>query len=96
MLSCEPIRSSALDVRCLGCQLVTSAVRLHNHSVVQLCLEAAAELGNIGLTQTLLFLLLDIPAVRTNARRLPYWPVYGIEMLSRMRPLFRLSSSDRK
>ncbi len=47
-------------------------------------------------TMTLLFLLLDIPAVRTNARRLPYWPVYGIEMLSRMRPLFRLSSSDRK
>jgi hypothetical protein len=47
-------------------------------------------------TMTLLFLLLDIPAVRTNARKVPYWPVYGIEMLSRMRPLFRLSSSDRK
>ena len=39
-------------------------------------------------TMTLLFFLLDIPTVRTNARKLPYWPVYGIEMLSRMRPLF--------
>ena len=36
----------------------------------------------------MLFLLLDIPAVRTNARRIPLWPVYGIEMLSRMRPLY--------
>ena len=39
-------------------------------------------------TMMLLFLLLDIPAVRTNARRLPYWPVYGIEMLSHLRPLY--------
>jgi len=46
-------------------------------------------------TMMFLFLLLDIPAVRTNARRMPYWPVYGIEMLSRLRPLFRLRSSDR-
>lgn len=37
---------------------------------------------------TALFLLLDIPAVRTNVRRIPYWPVYGIEMLSRLRPLY--------
>lgn len=36
----------------------------------------------------MLFLLLDIPAVRTNTRRLPYWPVFGIEMLSRLRPLY--------
>ena len=47
-------------------------------------------------TMTLLFLLLDIPAVRTNARKLPYLPVYGIEMLSRMRPLFRLRKADRE
>lgn len=39
-------------------------------------------------SMTLLFLLLDIPAVRTNARKIPYWPVFGIEMLSRMRPLY--------
>ncbi len=32
---------------------------------------------------TLLFLLLDIPAVRTNARKVPYWSVAGIEYLSR-------------
>lgn len=37
---------------------------------------------------TALFLLLDIPAVRTNARKIPYWPVYGIEYLSRLRPLY--------
>lgn len=36
----------------------------------------------------LLFLLLDIPAVRTNVRKVPYWPVFGIEMLSRIRPLY--------
>ena len=36
----------------------------------------------------LLFLLLDIPAVRTNVRKVPYWPVFGIEMLSRLRPLY--------
>lgn len=34
-----------------------------------------------------LFFLLDIPAVRTNVRRLPLWPVYGIELLARIRPL---------
>lgn len=37
---------------------------------------------------TLAFCLLDIPAVRTNVRKLPYWPVFGIEMLSRFRPLY--------
>jgi len=41
-----------------------------------------------GSLMTMLFLLLDIPAVRTGARRIPLWPVYGIELLSRMRPLY--------
>jgi len=31
------------------------------------------------------FLLLDIPAVRTGIEKVPYWPVYGIKMLSRLR-----------
>ena len=31
-----------------------------------------------------LFMLLDIPAVRTNVRKVPLWPVYGIEFLSRL------------
>ena len=31
-----------------------------------------------------LFMLLDIPAVRTNVRKVPLWPVYGIELLSRL------------
>lgn len=39
-------------------------------------------------TTMMLFLLLDIPAVRTNVRKVPYWPVYGIEFLSRLRPLY--------
>ncbi len=39
-------------------------------------------------TLTLAFLLLDIPAVRTNVRRVPIWPVYGIELLSKIRPLY--------
>ncbi len=34
-----------------------------------------------------MFFLLDLPAVRTNVRRIPLWPVYGIELLSRLRPL---------
>ena len=29
-------------------------------------------------------MLLDIPAVRTNVRKVPLWPVYGIEFLSRL------------
>ena len=29
------------------------------------------------------FLLLDIPRVRTGIEKIPYWPVYGIKMLSR-------------
>ncbi|MCQ2208372.1 MAG: hypothetical protein MJZ02_09165 [Paludibacteraceae bacterium] len=34
---------------------------------------------------TLLFLLLDIPAVRTYVRKVPLWPVYCIEYVSRNR-----------
>jgi DHA2 family multidrug resistance protein len=30
-----------------------------------------------------LFLLCDIPAVRTNIRKVPRWPVYAIEYLAR-------------
>lgn len=33
---------------------------------------------------TLLFMALDIPAVRTNIRKVPMWPVYGIEYLARL------------
>ena len=35
---------------------------------------------------TILFLLLDIPAVRTNLRKVPLWPVTAIEYLARFRP----------
>ena len=34
---------------------------------------------------TAAFLLLDIPRVRTGIEKVPYWPVYGIEMLTRLR-----------
>ena len=34
---------------------------------------------------TMAFMLLDIPRVRTGIEKIPYWPVYGIKMLSRMR-----------
>lgn len=40
---------------------------------------------NIALTLASLFLLLDIPAVRTNIRKVPRWPVYAIEYLGRRR-----------
>mgnify|MGYP007101838428 FL=1 len=39
----------------------------------------------------LAFFLLDIPAVRTNTRKIPYWPVFGIEMLAKIRPLYMRS-----
>ncbi len=39
----------------------------------------------------LAFFLLDIPAVRTNVRRVPLWPVYGITLLSHLRPLYMKS-----
>ena len=35
-------------------------------------------------TMTLLFMALDIPAVRTNIRRVPMWRVYGIDYLARL------------
>lgn len=38
-----------------------------------------------ALTLASLFLLLDIPAVRTNIRKVPRWPVYAIEYLGRRR-----------
>ena len=31
------------------------------------------------------FLLLDIPRVRTGIEKVPYWPVYGIKMLARVK-----------
>jgi hypothetical protein len=31
------------------------------------------------------FMLLDIPRVRTGIEKVPYWPVYGIKMLARLR-----------
>lgn len=34
---------------------------------------------------TMAFLLLDIPRVRTGIEKVPYWPVYGIKLLSRQR-----------
>ena len=34
-------------------------------------------------TMTVLFFVLDIPAVRTNFRKVPIWTVYGIEYLAR-------------
>ena len=43
---------------------------------------------------TATFFLLDIPAVRTGARKLPYWPVFGIEMLARLRPLYMRRSKE--
>lgn len=33
---------------------------------------------------TLLFMALDVPAVRTNICKVPMWPVYGIEYLARL------------
>ena len=40
---------------------------------------------------TALFFLLDIPAVRTHVRKMPLWPVWGIEYLSRRRRIVHSS-----
>jgi hypothetical protein len=37
----------------------------------------------VSLFMTSAFLLLDIPRVRTGIEKVPYWPVYGIKMLTR-------------
>ena len=37
----------------------------------------------VALIMTSAFLLLDIPRVRTGLEKVPYWPVYGIKLLSR-------------
>lgn len=39
----------------------------------------------VSLFMTSAFLLLDIPRVRTGIEKVPYWPVYGIKFLARMR-----------
>lgn len=39
----------------------------------------------VSLFFTSAFFLLDIPKVRNGFRKIPYWPVFGIEMLSRLR-----------
>ena len=38
-----------------------------------------------ALALSAIFLLCDIPAVRTNIRKVPRWPVYAIEYLARRR-----------
>jgi hypothetical protein len=35
----------------------------------------------------LAFFTLDIPKVRTNVRKVPLWPVYGMELIKKIRPL---------
>ena len=45
---------------------------------------------------TMLFLLLDIPRVRTNVRKVPLWPLYGAEMLKKVRPLRMRSAYGRQ
>ncbi|MBR4564912.1 MAG: hypothetical protein IKO26_10725 [Paludibacteraceae bacterium] len=39
----------------------------------------------VSLFMTSAFLLLDIPRVRTGIEKVPYWPVYGIKFLARLR-----------
>ena len=45
----------------------------------------------ISLFATMTFFLLDIPAVRTNVRRVPIWAVAGIEYLAKLSGLRRRS-----
>lgn len=43
---------------------------------------------------TMVFLLLDIPRVRTGIEKVPCWPVYGIKMLARMENFNKKQSSQ--
>lgn len=89
------------DISRYGSQLTLSRLNMQNfdmgqfmsqhylHSMMSVALKQVYGIVIwISGGMTALFLLLDIPAVRTNARKIPYWPVYGIEYLSRLRPLY--------
>ena len=39
----------------------------------------------VAIFMTSVFLLLDIPRIRTGIEKIPYWPVYGIKLLTRLR-----------
>lgn len=89
------------DISRYGSQLTLSRLNMHDfdmgqfmsqyylHSMMSVALKQVYGIVIwVSGGMTALFLLLDIPAVRTNARKIPYWPVYGIEYLSRLRPLY--------
>lgn len=89
------------DISRYGSQLTLSRLNMHDfdmgqfmsqhylHSMMSVALKQVYGIVIwISGGMTALFLLFDIPAVRTNARKIPYWPVYGIEYLSRLRPLY--------
>lgn len=89
------------DIARYGCQLTSTQINLtlfdfndfmqrhYLHSMMSVALKQVYGVVIwISGFMTLAFFLLDISAVRTNARKLPYWPVFSIEMLARIRPLY--------
>ncbi len=64
---------------------MTSLMQQFSHSMMSVAIKQIYGIVVwISGVMTLLFMTLDIPAVRTNVRKVPLWPVYGIEYLGRL------------
>ena len=56
------------------------------HSVMSVSIKQIyGQVAWAALFMTAAFLLLDIPRIRTGIEKVPYWPVYGIKLLGRLR-----------
>ncbi len=58
------------------------AISLHSAMTVTLK-QIYGQMIWVAVIMTSAFLLLDIPRIRTGIGKVPYWPVYGIELLSK-------------
>ena len=73
--------SPYLQIVPLGKELSTLSESVMSVSLKQIY----GQVAWVAAFMTSAFLLLDIPRVRTGIEKVPYWPVYGIKMLSRLR-----------
>ena len=71
--------SPYLQIVPLGRELSTLSVSVMSVTLKQIY----GQIIWVSLFMTSAFLLLDIPRVRTGIEKVPYWPVYGIKMLTR-------------
>ena len=75
------LNSPYLQIVPLGKELSTLSISVMSVTLKQIF----GQIIWVAAFMTFAFLLLDIPRVRTGIEKVPYWPVYGIKMLSRLR-----------